>query len=90
MDKKKFEELTKTHLRWNKKAERWVLKPQLKQCDDCSLIVKDRKVEAAAYRLGTQYSHFKHKCRICKTTLFNGEEHLKKRKYIKIYLENYK
>jgi len=90
MDRKKFEEHTKKYLRWNKKRDRWTLKPQLRQCGDCSLIVKDRKVEAVAYRLGTQQSHFKHKCRVCRATLFDGAEHLKKHKYIKIYLENYK
>jgi hypothetical protein len=94
MDSREFDKVTRPLLRWNKKADRDVLKKQIKQCEDCDKTVENRSVVCVAYRIGTPLAHFKHQCTVCKKFLFDGmpraEARTKKRKYNNNSGENYK
>lgn len=72
MDKKIFKAKTEHLLKYHHKKEREFLKPQVRTCEYCQGQVKDQVITCHAHRLGTVNQHFKHKCRSCGFTLYDG------------------
>ena len=72
MDKEQFKQQIEPLIKYNARSDRWQLTEEKRSCEHCDSLVANRRVECAAYRLGTPQAHFKHVCKPCNFILFDG------------------
>ena len=74
MDPIKFKELTTHLLKYSVNAERDILVEATTphQCEYCPRQVVGQVIMCEAHKLGTKQQHFKHKCYICRQSVFDG------------------
>jgi hypothetical protein len=73
MDKERFHQLTKDLVRYSVRLERDVLAPaKPMDCAHCPRKVTDQLITCEPHKLGTEQQHFKHKCYVCRQTVYDG------------------